>query len=369
MKKPNLSRRDVLKATALVGAAAMVGADARADDDGAEQGEKNRRAGGAPRKLTGVLAPAVTPFRPDDLKPDRKRYIRHCKWLLSHGCSALAVCGTNSEANSMSVEEREELLYELVDGGVAAADLMPGTGACDVPSAVRMTRAAVSVGASGQLMLPPFYYKQATNGTGVPDEGLFRYYSEVIQRVGDSSMRIYLYHIPGTSGIAFSLPLIERLFSTYPGTIAGMKDSGNNMAYTLSVLGAVGHSGFDVFVGSEQFLLANMQNGGVGCISATANVNPGAIDRLFRTWQAPDAQQQQDALNVVRATFSAYPMIPALKWAVSHYGNDPAWPTVRPPWAELSTAEGAQLISKLDAIGFTMPGLQGPPRGEEESEG
>jgi len=356
MKKPNLSRRDVLKATALVGAAAMVGADARADDDGAEQGEKNRRAGGAPRKLTGVLAPAVTPFRPDDLKPDRKRYIRHCKWLLSHGCSALAVFGTNSEANSMSVEEREELLYELVDGGVAAADLMPGTGACDVPSAVRMTRAAVSVGASGQLMLPPFYYKQATNGTGVPDEGLFRYYSEVIQRVGDSAMRIYLYHIPPTSAIAFSLPLIERLVTTYPGIIAGIKDSGNDMNFTRSVIAAVGNV-FDVFVGSEQFLLANMRAGGVGCISATANTNPGAIDRLFRTWQGADADQQQAALNVVRSTFSAFPMIPALKWAVSHYGNDPQWQTVRPPWVELTPEQGAKLIANLDALGFTMPGL------------
>ena len=368
MKRSNLGRREVLKATALAGAGMLIGAGrARANDGEGERNDEPRRS--TQHRITGVLAPAITPFRADTHAPDRKRYIRHCKWLLSHGCSALAVFGTNSEANSMSVEEREELLYGLVEGGVDPGRLMPGTGACDVPSAVRLTRAAVSVGASGQLMLPPFYYKQATNGTGVPDEGLFRYYSEVIQRVGDSSMRIYLYHIPGTSGIAFSLPLIERLFSTYPGTIAGMKDSGNNMAYTLSVLGAVGHSGFDVFVGSEQFLLANMQNGGVGCISATANVNPGAIDRLFRTWQAPDAQQQQDALNVVRATFSAYPMIPALKWAVSHYGNDPAWPTVRPPWAELSTAEGAQLISKLDAIGFTMPGLQGPPRGEEESEG
>jgi 4-hydroxy-tetrahydrodipicolinate synthase len=353
MKKPNMSRRDVLRATALAGAAALVAGDARADDErGDEQGgNKHRREGGAPRRLSGVLAPAVTPFRPDDLKPDRKRYIRHCKWLLSHGCSALAVFGTNSEANSMSVEEREELLYELVDGGVAAADLMPGTGACDVPSAVRLTRAAVSVGASGQLMLPPFYYKN------VPDEGLFRYYSEVIQAVGDSAMRIYLYHIPPTSAVPISLPLIERLVAAYPGIVAGIKDSGNDMNFTRSVIAAVGNV-FDVFVGSEQFLLANMRAGGVGCISATANTNPGAIDRLFRTWQAADADQQQAALNVVRSIFSSFPMIPALKAAVAHYGDDPQWTTVRPPWVELKADQIAQLVAKLDAVGFTMPDLQ-----------
>jgi 4-hydroxy-tetrahydrodipicolinate synthase len=367
MKKANVGRRDLLKATALAGAGMLLGARAaRADEGEGERGDAPKRS--TQHRITGVLAPAVTPFRAEDGKPDRKRYIRHCQWLLSHGCAALAVFGTNSEANSMSVEEREHLLYELVEGGVDPGRLMPGTGACDVPSAVRLTRAAVSVGASGELMLPPFYYKQATNGTGVPDDGLFRYYSEVIQRVGDSSLRIYLYHIPGTSGIAFSLPLIERLFKEYPGTIAGMKDSGNNMTYTLSVLNAVGHSGFDVFVGSEQFLLANMQNGGVGCISATANVNPGAIDRLFQTWQAADAPQQQAALNVVRGIFAANPMIPALKWAISHYGNDPAWPTVRPPWVELTPAQGGQLISQLDAVGFTMPGLGSPPHGGDDAE-
>lgn len=355
MKRSNLGRREVLKATALAGAGMLIGAGrARANDGEGERNDEPRRS--TQHRITGVLAPAITPFRADTHAPDRKRYIRHCKWLLSHGCSALAVFGTNSEANSMSVEEREELLYGLVEGGVDPGRLMPGTGACDVPSAVRLTRAAVSMGASGQLMLPPFYYKQATNGTGVPDEGLFRYYSEVIQRVGDSAMRIYLYHIPPTSAIAFSLPLIERLVTTYPGIIAGIKDSGNDMNFTRSVIAAVGNV-FDVFVGSEQFLLANMRAGGVGCISATANTNPGAIDRLFRTWQGADADQQQAALNVVRSTFSAFPMIPALKWAVSHYGNDPQWQTVRPPWVELTPEQGAKLIANLDALGFTMPGL------------
>ena len=350
MGNKNLGRRDVLKTTMLAGAGMLLGsAVARADEHGSPKKSTQRR-------ITGVLAPAITPFRASDHKPDPKRYVNHCKWLLSHGCSALAVFGTNSEANSMSVQEREHLLYTLVEQGIDPGNLMPGTGACNVPDAVRLSRAAVDVGASGCLMLPPFYYKPATNGTGISDDGLFRYYSEVIQGVGDASLRIYLYHIPGTSGVPISLPLIERLITEYPGTVVGIKDSGNLWSFTQSVLSAVG-SVFDVFVGSEQFLLQNMQHGGVGCISATANVNPGAIDRLFRTWQAPDAQAQQDALNVVRATFSAFPMIPALKWAVSYYGNDPAWPTVRPPWVELPPDQGAQLIANLNALGFTMPGL------------
>jgi 4-hydroxy-tetrahydrodipicolinate synthase len=355
MGNSNLGRREVLKVAAAAAGGLIFGAGAaRADDGGEEKKKKKReghRKGSCPRRIMGVLAPTITPFRAKDHKPDRERFVRHCKWLLSHGCTALAVFGTNSEANSLSVEEREELLHMLVDEGIDPANLMPGTGACDVPSAVRLTRAAVSVGASAELMLPPFYYKS------VPEDGLFRYYSEVIQAVGDAALRIFLYHIPGTSGVPIPLSLIERLVKAYPVTIAGIKDSGNDFAFTQSVLTAVGKV-FDVFVGSEQFLLQNMRAGGVGCISATANVNPGAIDHLFRTWQTSDADAQQAAMNAVRATYAAFPMIPALKWAVSHYGEDPAWPTVRPPWVELTPAQGSLLIAKLDALGFTMPGLQ-----------
>ncbi|CAM9688320.1 unnamed protein product, partial [Phaeothamnion confervicola] len=63
----------------------------------------------AQQRITGVLSPVVTPFR-KDLSPDVDRFVRHCKWLLGHGCSGLAVFGTNSEANSLSVEEKLELL-------------------------------------------------------------------------------------------------------------------------------------------------------------------------------------------------------------------------------------------------------------------
>ncbi len=303
-----------------------------------------------PRRLTGVLAPVITPFRPGDLAPDAARLTRHCRWLLSHGCTALAPFGTNSEANSLSVGERVALLEALVAGGVDAAKLMPGTGACDLPSAVELTRAAVALGASGVLMLPPFYYK------GVPDDGLYRYWSEIVQRVGDRGLRIYLYHIPGVSGVAIPVRLIERLVAAYPGTIAGIKDSGGDFAFTRSVLSALGDD-FDVFVGSEQFLLEAMRAGGVGCISATANVSPGAIRGLYDGWQAAGADDRQAALNAVRAAFQAFPMIPALKWAVSRYGADPAWATVRPPWVELTRAQGAELASRLDALGVAMPDL------------
>lgn len=302
------------------------------------------------QRIAGVLAPVVTPFK-RDLSPDPERYVQHCKWLLANGVG-LAAFGTNSEANSLAAGERMELLDRLVESGVDPARLMPGTGTCALTESVRLTAHAVRLGCAGVLMLPPFYYK------GVSDEGLYRAFAEIIERVGDSRLRVYLYHIPPVSQVPISLPLIERLLADYPGTIAGAKDSSGDWANTKAMLDRFAAQGFDVFAGSETFLLANLRHGGRGCISATANVNPAAIHALYAGWRNADADALQKRLDVVRSTFQKHPMIPALKGAIAHWSGDPEWARVRPPLVELPAAEAAALTRDLEGLGFTMPGLE-----------
>jgi 4-hydroxy-tetrahydrodipicolinate synthase len=301
-------------------------------------------------RLQGLLSPVVTPFKADH-SADGERFIRHCKWLLKNGCSGLAVFGTNSEANSLSVEEKLTLLAALIHAGVPGAALMPGTGHCALPATVRLTANAVKMGCAGVLMLPPFYYK------GVSDEGLYRFFSEVIERVGDERLRVYLYHIPPVSQVPISLNLIGRLRSKYPGIVAGAKDSSGDWNNTKAMLDEFGKDGFDVFPGSEQFLLEGMRHGGAGCISATANVNPGAIDKLYRNWRSADAERLQSSISATRKIVQKQPMIPALKSIVAHFGNDKEWRRVRPPLVELTPAQEAELIPALKAAGFAMPGL------------
>lgn len=302
-----------------------------------------------PPALHGVFAPVVTPFAAD-LSPDAAKLISHCRWLLANDVG-LAVFGTNSEANSMSVEEKIDLLDRLVGDGIVPGRMMPGTGHCALPDSVRLTTHAAKSGCAGVLMLPPFYYKS------VSDDGLFRSFAEVAERVGDSRLRIYLYNIPPVSQVAISVPLIERLLAAYPGTFAGIKDSSGDWQNTKSYLDNFGASGFAVFPGSESFLLEGLRNGGAGCISATANVNPAAIARLSATWQSADADVRQSELNLIRGIFARFPMISALKAAIARYGNDPSWVTVRPPLVELSSEQNAALIADLDRAGFAMPGL------------
>jgi 4-hydroxy-tetrahydrodipicolinate synthase len=299
------------------------------------------------QRIRGVLAPVVTPFKAD-LAPDSGRFIAHCKWLLLQDCG-LAVFGTNSEANSLSMEERAMLLEELVAGGVDPSRMMPGTGCCSIMETVQLTAQAVEHDCAGVLMLPPFYYKD------VSEEGLYRYFSEVVQRVGDARLKIYLYHIPPVAGVGITTGLVERLLAAYPNAIAGMKDSSGDWNNTKTFLDAFAKSGFDVFVGSESFLLAGMRNGVVGTISATANVNPAAIHKLYTEWKNPDANEQQTKLNVTRDVFSQkYLMIAALKQAIAIYADDPAWAKVRPPLVELTPEQAKTLAAELKAISFRM---------------
>jgi 4-hydroxy-tetrahydrodipicolinate synthase len=204
-------------------------------------------------------------------------------------------------------------------------------------------------------MLPPFYYK------GVSEEGLYRHFSEIVQRVGETRLRIYLYHIPPVAVVGITTGLVERLLKAYPNAIAGMKDSSGDWNNTKTFLDAFAKNGFDVFVGSESFLLANMRNGGVGTISATANVNPAGIHKLYRQWNTvDDADQQQSKLDVVREVFSSrkFPtMIAALKQAIAIYRNDSEWSRVCPPLVELTNEQAKLLAAELKAIGFAMPDI------------
>ncbi len=300
----------------------------------------------SPTRMRGVLAPVITPFD-SELRPDAARLAKHCRWLLDNDVG-LAVFGTNSEANSMSVGEKVALLDALVEAGLPPARMMPGTGCCALTDTVELTRHAMRHRCGGVLMLPPFYYK------GVSDDGLFASYSEVIQRVGDARLRIYLYHIPPVSQIAISHALIERLLDAHPEQIAGIKDSSNDWNNMKAMLERFQPRGFNVFAGNEHFLLDTMRMGGAGCISALANVNGGAIARLYREWKSEDAKSQQASLDEVRNAFAKFPMIPALKAAVAAFGKDPVWATMRPPLVALTLQQRDALTG---AVGGMLRGI------------
>ena len=196
-------------------------------------------------------------------------------------------------------------------------------------------------------MLPPFYYK------GVSDDGLFKGFAEVIERVGDNRLRVYLYHIPPVSNVPISLALVERLVSAYPNSVVGLKDSSGDWSYTEALLRAL--PGFAVFSGSEAFLLANLRAGGAGCITASANVNAPAIRHLYNHWSGANSDALQADLTRRRMIIQAAPLIPSLKRILAHHLGDEGWSGLRPPLLPLSPDQAAALIAELEGAGFVLP--------------
>jgi 4-hydroxy-tetrahydrodipicolinate synthase len=240
-----------------------------------------------------------------------------------------------------------ELLEDLVDADIDPAVLMPGTGTCSITDTAVLTQHAIDIGCGGVLMLPPFYYKNPG------DDGLFRYFADVIDEVGDDRLKLYLYHIPPIAQVGFTLELIRRLKTEFPGIVVGMKDSSGDFANMKAVLEAF--PGFEFFPGAELYLLPCLKLGGAGVISATANVAAPAMRRLFDNWTGPDAERMQEEISAVRKTVQGFPVIPVLKAIVAHYRNDADWARTRPPFLPLDQAEAARAINTLaEQHGFKL---------------
>src|SRR5215210_4162530 len=299
----------------------------------------DRKGSGAGPK--GVLAAVLTPMD-EDLEPDHKAFTAHCHRLLAAGCHGLSVFGTTGEANSLSLNERLAALVALVESDVPMETLLPGTGSCALTDTVRLSRAALEAGARGVLVLPPFYYK------GVCDDGLFRFFAEVVERVGDDHLRLYLYHIPQMTGVDLGLPLISRLTEAYPGVVVGTKDSSGDRERIMTLCREF--SDFSVFAGTETLLLETLRSGGAGCISATVNVTSRLARRVHDAHTSSkddEAEALQERLTQVRGSIEAYPVIPALKQLMANLTGDERWRNIRPPLSELDEKSAAKLLSSV----------------------
>jgi 4-hydroxy-tetrahydrodipicolinate synthase len=258
------------------------------------------------------------------------------------------VFGTTGEANSFSVGERIEFLDAILEAGLPRERMLVGTGCCALTDTVDLTRHALSRGVAGVLALPPFYYKNLT------DEALFNSFDQVIQRLGETTFKLYLYHFPSLSGVPITPGLLERLGAAYPDILAGVKDSSGDWNNTRLLIERF--PDLAIFPGAETLLLPALQAGGAGCISASCNVNTRQIRKLYDRFRAGerDLAEQQEELNDVRKVLQLRPMIPVMKHLIADERSDPAWRRVRPPLLPLPDVEARALESELSALGWRM---------------
>jgi 4-hydroxy-tetrahydrodipicolinate synthase len=294
--------------------------------------------------MRGVFAAALTPFGSDGA-PDMARMGEHCRWLLANGCDGLAVLGTTGEANSLSLAERINILDGLVAAGIDPKRLMPGTGSCALPDAISLTKKAVEIGASGALVLPPFYYKNPSV------EGLYAFFAGLIEAVGDVRLRIYLYHFPQMAGVPIPRPLIERLLKEFPSTVVGMKDSSGDFEHMAGI--AKDFPGFSVFAGADHLLLPILEAGGVGCITAIANIAAPLAAKIY----AKRDQAAHKCLSAIREGFTGIPLIAGLKEILAKHRQDQQWRLARPPQAPLPGDLLNELLRRLGETGYQLPDI------------
>ncbi|MGQ9767676.1 MAG: dihydrodipicolinate synthase family protein [Anaerolineae bacterium] len=288
--------------------------------------------------LRGVFAPIVTPFRPADGDVDYPWIARHVAYLRRHGCTGIIPCGTNGEAASLSVAERQA----VAEAAMAAADGMPvivGTGAAALPDAIMLTRHAFAIGAAAVLVMPPFYFKQP------PEAGIAEWFRRLFDAAVPPGGRVLLYHIPQTTAVPISDAVLDLLLESHGEVIYGVKDSSGDPAQLAHFRSAYPRLAY--FAGNDHRVAEACAAGGVGSITAAANVFPDLVGAAQQAaWQGNDPQAAQNRLSAARALLESYPLQPATKAALVEVAGLPET-AVRPPQMALAPEQRAALRASL----------------------
>ncbi len=297
--------------------------------------------------MKGIYAAIVTPVDGEGAV-DLPRLVAHARWLLHHGCHGIGLFGTTGEANSFTLAQRQQALEGLLGAGIPAERIVLGIGCCAVGDTVALARHGLAHGVRRQLALPPFFYKNVT------DEGVFRAFAEVVERVGDPALELHLYHFPQMTAVPVTRRVIARLRESFPGTVRGLKDSSGDWPHTRDLIAEF--PDLLIYSGADNHLLDNLEAGGAGTISAAANLACAASRRVFEAFREGDRERAQRGMALVtgvRTALQRHPLIPAVKAVIAEGLGDPEWARVRPPLVELDPGSLRDLLRDLEAAGYS----------------
>ncbi|MEC7675743.1 MAG: dihydrodipicolinate synthase family protein, partial [Pseudomonadota bacterium] len=176
-----------------------------------------------------------------------------------------------------------------------------------------------------------------------------------IDRVGSEALKVYLYHFPQISAVPFSHDLIGRLLAAYPKTVCGVKDSSGDVDNMTAM--ARNFPGFDVFAGTERYLLDVLRAGGAGTITATGNVTLAQCAAVYAAWRGAEADAAQDLLTSQRLALQNYPAAAGVKELLARAGGRASWRNLRPPLCRLDSATADKLAADMAAITLRIPAL------------
>jgi len=276
--------------------------------------------------LAGVYAAAVTPLDPES-KLDLESVPALLDFLSTRGCHGAVLFGTTGEGPSFSPSEREALMRaaRAYRDGHPDFRLLAGTGTPSLDESIELTKLAFDLGFDAALLLPPYYFRKAT------DDGLFNWFSELINKAVPSDKYILGYHFPNVAGIGFSIDLLARLKDAFPIQFAGIKDSSHDDDLTRD-LGAKFGEDLVVLNGTDTYLKMAMENKAAGCITAPANIISPDLREVWEGMRAgKDVSLVQERVDHQRHILEKYaPFPPALKALLHKLYGFPNW-AVKPP--------------------------------------
>jgi len=282
--------------------------------------------------LAGVYAAAVTPLRTADSKLDLEAVPAFLKFLATRGCHGAVLFGTTGEGPSFSPSEREALMRAARDyrHELPGFRLIAGTGTPSLSESIDLTKLAFDLGYDAALLVPPYYFRKAT------DDGLFAWFSELINKAVPSDKYILGYHFPNVAGIGFSIELLARLKDAFPTQFAGIKDSSHDADFAQAIGKKFG-SDLVALTGIDTYLQMAMENKAAGCITAPANLISPDLREVWDLMNAgKDVSQAQERATHQRHILEKYPPFPPTIKALLHRLHGlPRW-AVKPPLESIS---------------------------------
>jgi 4-hydroxy-tetrahydrodipicolinate synthase len=221
----------------------------------------------------GSIVALITPFRNGAV--DEKGFQDFVDWQIKAGTDGVVPCGTTGESPTLNHAEHKRVVELAVEVAKGRVPVIAGTGSNSTAEAIDFTRHAKEAGADAALVVTPYYNKPT-------QEGLYQHYKAIADAV---DLPIIIYNIPARCVVDMSVATMARL-AKLPN-IVGMKDATMDLARPLRTRAAIGPD-FAMLSGEDVTVMAFLAQGGVGCISVTANVAPHACAEMHDAWQKGD---------------------------------------------------------------------------------
>ncbi len=286
----------------------------------------------------GIFVATITPFD-RNLEVNYEVLHSHVEFLVASNVHGLVPCGTNGEFSSLSLNEAKKVIEETLNFS-GKTTVIAGTGRSSIKEVLELSKFAWDVGVDALMIVPPYYFKAS-------EEGLFQYYSRIFEEISETP--IFLYNIPKYSKNEITHELIKKL-SEYPNLI-GVKDSSGDDERVKSLIKVF--PALKIFAGSDAQVYLIFSAGGVGQISAIANVFPEKALAIFEAYKRGDLEEsfeKQKEFSEIRSILKEYPSRGGFKYIYSLISGHESF--VRPPLLDLTRAQEEELKKRLEEKGL-----------------